>query len=158
VRSFLEHLEQCERADEKVWFLTPRDYAGSGGPAFAWNEWRRWNAKIRGCGDRTTISARSGTAPSAGPAFGPRRLCDLAGVRRQGVRELRCVVQGYAPEFRETSTVCRSFDELLEQIKALEHGAPEGELPRLIMPPHEQRWLKSEQDRNRRANRIGWAD
>ncbi len=61
-----------------------------------------------------------------------------------------CVVQGYAPEFRETSTLCRSFDELLVEIKGLEQGTPDDELAALIMHPHDQRWLKSQQESARR--------
>jgi hypothetical protein len=153
VRSFLEHLEQCERADEKVWFLTPADYAGSGGPAFAWNEWEtleREDADAATDDDiRAFWNAHLPVLLSVQGDYAYLAVCVDKASANYG-----CVVQGYAPEFRETSTVCRSFDELLEQIKALEHGAPEGEFAALIMHPHDQRWLKNEQDRNRRQQGL----
>lgn len=149
VRSFLEHIEQCVRGGEQVWFLSAADYAGTSGSGFAWNEWETLESEDADDTEAADIRA-----------FWNAHLPILLSVQGDYTYLAVCVdkasadyghiVQGYAPEFRETSTLCRSFDELLEQINALEKGTPDGELSALIMHPHDQRWLKSEQERSRR--------
>ena len=37
VAQFLSALKTCERADERVWLLTPRAYAGKDGSEFTWD-------------------------------------------------------------------------------------------------------------------------
>jgi hypothetical protein len=152
VRAFLEHIEECARGGEQVWFLTPADYAGTSGSGFAWNEWE------------TVESEDADTAEAADiGAFWNAHLPILLSVQGdytylavcvdKSSANYGCVVQGYAPEFRETSTLCRSFEEILEQIKGLEQGTPDGDLAALIMHPHDQRWLKSQQEGARRHQR-----
>jgi hypothetical protein len=149
VRSFLEHIEQCVRGGEQVWFLTSADYAGTSGSGFAWNAWEALESEDADTAEAADISA-----------FWNAHLPILLSVQGDYTYLAVCVdkssanygfvVQGYSPEFRETSTLCRSFDELLEQIKRLEQGALEDELAALIMHPHDQRWLKSQQESARR--------
>jgi hypothetical protein len=148
LRSFLEHIESCVRSGEQVWFLTSADYAGTSGSGFAWNAWETLESE----------DADPGT-PKDIRAFWNAHLPILLSVQGdytylavcvdRASTDYGCVVQGYAPEFRETSTLCRSFDELLEQIKGLEQGTPDGELAALIMHPHDQRWLKRQQESSR---------
>ena len=149
LRSFLEHVENCVRGDEKVWFLTSADYAGESDTSFAWDECEKleseeadadmladiktfWNAHIpillSVAGDYTYLAA---CVDRASANYG-------------------AVVQGYSPDFREASTLAPSFDDLLEQIEGLQHGSLEGELAPLIMHPHDERWLKSQLDHARR--------
>ena len=150
LRSFIEHLEHCERGDEQVWFLTSADFSGTSDSGFAWDAWETLENE----------EAESETLPDI-RTFWNAHLPILLSVEGDYAYVAVCVdrasptyghvVQGYAPEFREASTVARSFDELLEQIKALKDGEPEGDLAALIMHPHDQRWLKHEQDRAQRA-------
>ena len=64
------------------------------------------------------------------------------------------VVEGYSPDFREPSTLCKSFDALLEEIKNLEHGSLEGDVAPWFMHPHDKRWLKSQQAGARSHQRV----
>ena len=145
LRSFLEHVEQCVRGDEQVWFLTAADYAGASGSEFAWNAWELLegeDADESTAADITVFwNAHLPILLSVAGDYSYLAVC----VDRES-KDYGRVVQGYAPEFRETSTLCRSFDELLEQIKELEHGSLEGDLAPLFMHPHDQRWLKNQQD------------
>jgi len=141
LRSFLEHIETCVRDGEQVWFLTPADYAGDSGSSFAGNEWE-------------TLESEDADAETSAEihAFWNAHLPILQSVQGDYAYLAVCVdkassnygsvVQGYHPDFRETSTLCRSFDELLEQIKELKNGSLEGELAALIMHPHDERWLE----------------
>jgi hypothetical protein len=154
LRSFLEHIDECTRGDEGVWFLTSADYAGASGSAFAWNEWEQVESDGADAGTAAEIrafwDAHLPILHSVGGDYSFVAVCVDRASANYG-----CVVQGYAPEFRETSTLCRSFDELLEQIKGMEHGELEGDLAPFIMHPHDQRWLRSEQARARARRRQG---
>jgi len=153
LRSFLEHVETCERGDEQVWFLGAADYEGKSGSSFAWNAWEEMEREDADADEARAISA-----------FWDAHLPILLSVQGDYSYLAVCVdraspnygrvVQGYAPEFRETMTLGKSFEELLEQITALKQGAPDDELAALIMHPHDQRWLKSEQERARRAQGV----
>jgi hypothetical protein len=141
LRSFLEHIETCMRGDEKVWFLTYADYAGDGGSSFAWNEWETLESEDADADTiaeiRTFWNAHLPILLSVQGDYEFLAVCVDRASSRYG-----SVVHGYAPDFREASTLCRSFDELLEQIKGLENGSLEGELAALIMHPHNERWLE----------------
>ena len=153
VRSFLEHIEQCVRGGDQVWFLTSDDYAGTSGSGFAWNAWESLESEDADTAEAADISAFwNAHLPILLSVQGDNSY--LAVCVDKSSANYGCVVQGYAPEFRETSTLCPSFEELLEQIKGLEHGTPEGELAALIMHPHDQRWLKSQQEGAHREQRV----
>src|SRR5262245_26097200 len=152
LRSFLEHIEQAERGGEQVWFLTSADYAGTSGSGFAWNEWEQMESEANpGAATeiRTFWDAHLPILLSVEGDYSYLAVCVDKASANYGY-----VVQGYAPEFRETSTLFRSFDELLEQIKALKDGTLESELAGLIMHPHDERWLKSQQDSARREQGV----
>jgi hypothetical protein len=151
LRSFLEHIETCMRGDEQVWFLTSADYAGDSGSSFAWNEWE--TLENEDADAETSVAIRT---------FWNAHLPILQSVQGDYAYLAVCVdkaspnygsvVEGYHPDFRETSTLCRSFDELLKQIKKLKSGSLEGELAALIMHPHNERWL--EQNRGSRQRGV----
>ena len=153
LRSFIEHIETCARGDEQVWFLTSADYAGESESSFAWNE----------CESLESEDTDADTAAEI-QAFWNAHLPILLSIAGDYSYLAVCVdraspnygfvVEGYAPEFRETSRLCRSFDDLLDQIKALTDGPLEDELAALIMHPHDRRWLKSEQSRARRQQGV----
>ena len=60
VRAFLEHIEECARGGEQVWFLTSGDYAGTSGSEFAWNAWESLESEDADTAEAADI-ARSGT-------------------------------------------------------------------------------------------------
>ena len=153
VRSFLELVATCIRGDEKVWFLTSADYAGDSGSSFAWNEWEKIESED--ADDDTTAQIR---------AFWNAHLPILHSVQGdyaylavcvdRASKNYGAVVQGYAPDFRETSTLSRSFDELLEKVKDLKDGSLEGDLAAFVMHPHDPRWMRSQQDDARRQQGV----
>ena len=148
LRSFLQHLETCVRGDEKVWFLAPADYASESGASFAWDECETLESEEADAAMLAEIRAFwTAHLPILLSVAGEYSY--LAVCVDKASPDYGSVVHGYAPEFRETSTLCQSFDELLEQINGLQSGRPEGELAALIMRPHDQRWLNSEQARAR---------
>jgi hypothetical protein len=153
LRSFLEHIEHGVHGTEQVWFLTSMDYAGTTESGFAWNEWEQMESDGAEAGTLADIRRFwDGHMPilhSVGGDYSYLAVCVDRASENYGF-----VVQGYAPDFRETRTLCRSFDELLEQINGLEHGEPEGELAALFMHPHDERRLKTEQGRARRQQRL----
>jgi hypothetical protein len=149
--SFLEHVETCERGDEKVWFLMSADYAGDKGSSFAWNEWETLESEHADDDERAEIRA-----------FWTAHLPILQSVQGDYAYLAVCVdraspnygsvVEGYHPDFCQPRTLWRSFDELLEQITELQDGSLEGELAALIMHPHNERWL--EQNRGSRQGGV----
>src|SRR4026208_914037 len=134
VRSFLEHLDHCVRSDEQVWFLTFADYSVEAGSAIAWNEWERLESEED---QHAEISA-----------FWDRHLPILHSVASDYAYLAVCVdpasaaygniVRGDAPEFRETVTVCGSFDELLKQIVRMQNGSAPDNLADLFLDPHDE--------------------
>jgi len=153
LRSFLEHVENCVREGEQVWFLTSADYAGTSGSAYAWNAWEKLEIEDADAATEADISAFwDAHLPIVLSIAGD--FCYVAVCVDRASANYGVVVEGYTPDFRETSVVCRSFDELLEQIKALEHGSLEGPLAPWFMHPHDQKFLRNEQDRARRSQRL----
>jgi len=143
LRSFLEHIDDCERTDEQVWFLTSTDYAGTSGSSFAWNAWELLELEETPDAEaeiRAFWNAHLPILLSVAGDYSYLAVCVDRGSANYG-----CVVEGYSPEFREPSTLCKSFDELLEQITGLEHGSLEGDLAPWFMHPQDARWLKSQQ-------------
>ena len=39
--AFLARIDKCTNSSDSAWFLTAADYAGTGDPAWAWNEWEK---------------------------------------------------------------------------------------------------------------------
>ena len=148
VRSFLEHIESCVRGGEQVWFLTSEDYAGTSGSELAWNAWEEMEGEEAdaetAAGIRAFWDAHLPILASTAGDYTYLAVCVDGASTNYGA-----VVQGYSPDFRETSTLARSFDDLLKQIKALQNGSLDGELAALIMHPHNDRWLKSQLDHSR---------
>ena len=150
LRSFLEHIDECVLKDQ-VWFLTSQDYASDGETDFAWNAWELLELEETPEGEaeiRAFWDAHLPILLSVGGDYSYLAVCVDRGSKNFG-----SVVEGWTPEFRETSTLCKSFDELLEQIVKLEHGSLESDLAPWFMHPHDARWLKSNQDRARRSQR-----
>ena len=151
LRSFLEHIETCVRDDEKVWFLTLADYARDGGSSFAWNEWETLESEDAdpetSAEIRTFWNAHLPILLSVQGDYAYLAVCVDRASPNYG-----SVVEGYHPDFREPSTLCRSFDELLEQITELKDGSLEGELAAFITHPHNERWL--EQNRGSRPGGV----
>jgi hypothetical protein len=150
LRSFLEHIETCVRDDEKVWFLTSADYAGDSGSSFAWNEWETLESEDADADTRAEIrtfwNAHLPILLSVQGDYAYLAVCVDRASPSYG-----SVVQGYHPDFREPSTLCRSFDELLEQIKDLKDGSLEGELAAFIAHPHNERWLEQNRGSSQRG-------
>jgi hypothetical protein len=144
VRSFIENIETCVRGDEQVWFLTSADYAGTSGSSFAWNAWETLEGEDNDIDTveeiRAFWDAHLPILLSVAGDYSYLAVCVDRASANYGA-----VVEGYSPEFREPSTLCESFDVLLEEIKNLEHGSLEGDLAPWFMHPHDQRWLKSQQ-------------
>ena len=142
VRSFLENIEQCTRGDEKAWFLTPADYASTDRSGFAGDGFE----DIERDGADADVAAES-------RAFWDRHLpicysvegdyTYLAVCVDRASADYGAVVRGYAPDFRETTSICRTFDELLELVTGMRHGSGDGELVDLLLHPHDPRRLKS---------------
>ena len=138
VRSFLEHLDKCVRSGEQVWFLTLPDYSVEAGSTIAWNEWEKLESEEN---QDTEISA-----------FWDRHFPILHSVASDYAYLAVCVdpasaaygniVRGDAPEFRETVTVCGSFDELLEQIAQMRRGPAPDNLADLFLDPYDDRNLR----------------
>jgi hypothetical protein len=107
VRSFLEHIEECARGGEQVWFLTSGDYAGTSGSGFAWNEWETLESEDADTDTAADIRAFwNAHLPILLSVEGD--YCYLAVYVDKSSASYGCIVQGYSPEFRETSTLCRS--------------------------------------------------
>lgn len=140
VRLFIEHLDECVRIGEQVWFLTPADYAAEAGSGTAWNECERLEREEE---EHPEIHA-----------FWDRHLPILHSVASDYAYLAVCVdptsaaygriVRGDAPEYRETVTVCGSFDELLEQIVKMQREGEPDHLADLFLDPYDDRNLQSQ--------------
>ena len=109
---FLSGLTRCADASETTWFLCQKDYEGTSGSAFAWDEWEqmslsaaggdaKFNAEIRAFWDTHfpfLLSVHSGYAFHA--------VCTAKDRFGQ-------VVEGCEPEFEETSAIAGSFEDFL---------------------------------------------
>jgi hypothetical protein len=139
LREFLEHLDHAARSDGQVWFLASTDYSAEPGSGFAWNEWERLESET---GDDPEIRE-----------FWDRHLPILHSVAGDYAFLAVCVdsaspnyghiVRGDAPDFRETVTVCSSFEKLLEQIVKMQNDSEPGCLADFFLAPADERNLRS---------------
>jgi hypothetical protein len=156
VRSFLEHVEECVNDRDQVWFLTSADYDGKSGSEFAWDAWEqreREDADEREAADITAFwNAHLPILLSVAGDYYYLAVC----VDRSSA-DYGCIVQAYSPDFREPSTLCRSFDDLLKEIAELKEGDPDpdSDVAALFMAGDDSRLLKSKQAAARREQRLG---
>ena len=113
LREFIEAAGTVVSPDERSWFVTSGVLSGTGGLAFAWNEWEllslaaaegdeEWRQQIRDFWDRhfpLIMSVKSGYAFFA--------------VRAQD----RSIVCGEEPEFEETTVVAASVSDFLTVLR-----------------------------------------
>jgi len=142
LRSFIEHIEECALRDQ-VWFLASQDYAADSDTGFSWNAWELLELEEAPDSEaeiRAFWNAHLPILLSVAGDYSHLAVCVDRTSANYGA-----VVEGYSPDFREPSTLCKSFDALLEEIKNLEHGSLEGDVAPWFMHPHDQRWMKSRQ-------------
>ena len=148
LRVFLEHLEQCERGDECVWFLTAADYAATTRSAFAWDEWEQLEKDgadpDSAAESRAFWNAHLPILQAVDGDYAYFAVCVDPASPNYG-----CVVEGYAPDFHETVIVNRSFDELLERIVRLQRGSSDDALAGFLLHPHDERRLRSDDSKER---------
>jgi hypothetical protein len=118
VLDFVSEIEEAGNAknvsDQKAWFLSPGDFAGTSGKAFAWNEWEllgldaaedddEWKGEVTAFWDQhfpILTSLKSGYAYFAIE------------------RENNGIVVGEEPEFEAVTPVAASVSDLLQMIAA----------------------------------------
>ena len=143
VRAFIEALDGCSRRGEQVWFLTSADYAADDDSAIGWNEWER--LEDDGRKDDRVRTFWDKHLPILNAVAGDYAY--LAVCVDQGSKAYGNIVRGDAPDFRETTTVCASFDDLLLQIAKMPQGSVAGDLADLLLDPHDERNLGSHPNR-----------
>ena len=111
-RRFLSYVKTCVSPEDTKWFLCSDDYAPQPEDTFRWNEFEIISLGAAG-GDTKWAATIKDFWDSHFPFFmsvdGDYEYCafDLAD---------SSIVKGYEPEFEETSTVARSFDEFLAKV------------------------------------------
>jgi hypothetical protein len=143
VSEFLTKLKTCEREDERVWLLTPQDYAGKDGADFPWDAI-----------ERQELQLEYEDAPDDSRAFWDAHLPIMLSVEDpyvvlsvvvdKAARNYGAVVRSEDPDFHETDTVAASFEAFLALIAgATAEGPVAGALEDLLLPPDAERRLRS---------------
>ena len=124
VRDFLEGLEVCARADERVWFLASRDYADGGEPAFGWDEWEKLDLDAAGAAGGAEVRAFwDAHLPILQAVDGD--YAGLAVVVNPAAADYGAVVRTDAPDFTEAATISGSFADFLAVVAAAGSAPPD---------------------------------
>ena len=109
---FLSGLTQCVDGSQTTWFLSQRDYEGTSGAAFRWDEWEQLSLDAA-CGDAKFITEIR--------VFWDSHFPFLFSVHSGYAYHAVCtaddrfgqVVEGYEPGFEEALPVADSFESFL---------------------------------------------
>jgi hypothetical protein len=111
-RALVEEMAMVCSPDEKAWFLTEADFAGTSGSAYAWNEWEQQSLEAAGSDEAWKAAIVSFWDNHLSILFSTRSGYAFFALEKDGLG----VVYGEEPEYEETTPIAGSLTEFLRMV------------------------------------------